>query len=121
MEKLTTKEEEVLEYIWQLNTPCAPKDVVKCYPEPRPHVNTVSTSFQSLERKGYLKHQAHGRGYLYLPIVPKSNYRSKKMGGIVKRLFAGSYLDVVSAFVQDKHVSRDELLTLLEQLDKTSK
>lgn len=117
MEKLTSKEEEVLEYIWQMGKACAPKDVVECYPEPQPHVNTVSTSFQSLERKGYLKHETHGRGYLYLPIVPKEKYRSKKMRGIVSRLFSGSYLDVVSAFVQDKHVSRDELLALIDELE----
>lgn len=117
MEKLTTKEEEVLEYVWQLGKPCAPKDVVSCYPEPQPHVNTVSTSFQALEKKGYLTHENCGRGYVYRPIVKKESYRSKKMGGIVGRLFSGSYLDVVSAFVKEKCVSKEELQQLLEELE----
>ena len=55
--RLTSKEEEVMEMIWQLGT-CAPKDVLAIYPEPKPHINTVATMFQSLEKKGYLTHEA---------------------------------------------------------------
>ncbi len=51
MEKLTGKEEEVMEMIWKIG-PCAPKDVVAEYEEPKPHINTIATMFQSLERKG---------------------------------------------------------------------
>ena len=47
MYRLTEKEEEVMEMIWELG-PCAPKDVVAIYDEPKPHVNTIVTMFQSL-------------------------------------------------------------------------
>ena len=59
MQKLTGKEEEVLELMWQLGE-CAPKDIVAQYPEPQPHVNTIATMVQSLERKGLCEPSSAG-------------------------------------------------------------
>ena len=42
MIKLTAKEEEVMEKIWQIGN-CAPKDVLALYEEPKPHINTIAT------------------------------------------------------------------------------
>ena len=50
MEKLTSKEEEIMELIWKLGS-CSPKDVQAEYPEPKPHINTIATMFQSLEKR----------------------------------------------------------------------
>lgn len=118
MEKLTTKEEEVLELIWECGA-CAPKDVVEMYPEPKPHVNTVATAFQSLEKKGYLTHRPQGRGYLYEPTVRKEDYGRGKLSQFVRRYFGNSYKNVVSAFVQDEKVSETELLDLLRELKES--
>ena len=81
MEKLTSKEEEVMELIWQLTNEaraegklagtlsgkeeegesqmglCAPKDVSSLYPEPQPSANAIAQVFQALEKKGYLAHE----------------------------------------------------------------
>lgn len=117
MKRLTAKEEEVLTYIWQIDAPCAPRDVVARYPEPRPHVNTVATSFQSLEAKGYLTHESHGRGYLYRPTVTRLDYGRRTLGDVIQHFFAGSYMSAVSAFVKDRNVSREELDALLHELE----
>ena len=47
MQKLTAKDEEVMELMWKLGE-CAPEDIVAQYDEPQPHVNTVATAVQSL-------------------------------------------------------------------------
>ena len=52
MEILTRKEEEVMEFIWDYG-PCSPKDVVELYDNPKPHVNTIATMFQNLEKKAH--------------------------------------------------------------------
>ncbi len=116
MEKLTAKEEEVLNFIWTLNRPCSPKQIGELYDAPRPHVNTIATSFQSLEKKGYLTHQSVGRGYLYSPVVKREDYGRRKLKGLVANFFAGSYLNVVNTFVRDSDLTREELEQLLEQL-----
>ena len=118
--RLTSKEEEVMEMIWQLGT-CAPKDVLAIYPEPKPHINTVATMFQSLEKKGYLTHEAQGRGYVYMPVVKQREYGRSKLHSFVGRYFENSYLNVVSALVQEEKVSEQELLDFLNDLKKSKK
>lgn len=115
--KLTSKEEEVMEMIWELGE-CSPKDVLSIYPEPKPHINTVATMFQSLERKGYLSHKAQGRGYVYVPVVLKREYGKNKLQTFVNRYFGNSYLNVVSALVQEEKVSEQELIDFLAELKK---
>lgn len=121
MKKITAKEEEVLNYIWQLGRPCSPKEVAELYPSPQPHVNTVSTSFQSLERKGYLTHREAGRGYHYMPTIDREDYGRSKLGKLVKNFFAGSYMSVVNTFVKESRISREELEKLLTDLSKNEK
>lgn len=115
MIKLTSKEEEVMEKIWQIGN-CAPKDVLAIYEEPKPHINTIATMFQMLEKKGYLTHEAKGRGYIYKPIVEQSDYGKSKLNTFVERYFDKSYMKVVSTLVSDEKVSRSELIRFLEEL-----
>ena len=120
MEKLTSKEEEVLTYVWKLNRPCTPRDVVECFPDPHPHINTVATSFQSLEKKGYLTHESRGRGFVYIPLVTCADYGRRTLGQVIQNFFAGSYMSVVSAFVKEKNVSKEELDQLLRELQENA-
>lgn len=117
MEKLTGKEEEVMEMIWKIG-PCAPKDVVAEYEEPKPHINTIATMFQSLERKGYLIHEAKGRGYIYSAAIAQEDYGRSKFSNFVNRYFDNSYMNVVSTLVQEEKVSRSELLDFLKKLEE---
>lgn len=77
MEKLTNKEEEVMGMIWQYGL-CSPKEIVAIYPEPKPHVNTIATMFQFLEKKGFLSHEAKSRGYIYTPLISQAEYGKTK-------------------------------------------
>ena len=106
-----------MEMIWQIG-PCAPKDVVAEYKEPKPHINTIATMFQSLERKGYLTHEPKGRGYIYSPAIEQKDYGQSKFSNFVHRYFDNSYMNVVSALVQEEKISRSELMDFLEQMEK---
>ena len=117
MEKLTGKEEEVMEMIWKIG-PCAPKDVVAEYEEPKPHINTIATMFQSLERKGYLIHEAKGRVYIYSAAIAQEDYGRSKFTNFVNRYFDNSYMNVVSALVQEEKISKSELLDFLKKLEE---
>ncbi len=117
MGKLTRKEEEVMEMIWTIG-PCAPKDVVAAYEAPKPHINTIATMFQSLERKGYLIHEAKGRGYIYSAAIAQEDYGRSKFSSFVNRYFGNSYMNVVSALVQEEKISRSELVDFLKKLEE---
>ena len=119
MKKLTAREEEVMELMWQLGE-CAPKDIVAKYSEPKPHVNTIATMVQSLERKGYVEHRQQGRGYIYFPVVKQEDYGRTKLGGFVDRYFKHSYMELVSSLVAEEKVSEQELIDILHELKKQS-
>ncbi len=54
MEKLTFKEEEIIQVLWQLKKAFV-KEVVAELPNPKPHYNTVSTVIRKMEEKGFCK------------------------------------------------------------------
>jgi predicted transcriptional regulator len=120
MNKLTTKEEEVMEKIWQLG-PCTPKDVQAIYEEPVPHINTIATVFQILERKGFLTHEPKGRGYIYTATINKEDYGHTKLGGFVDRYFKHSYMALVSSLIAEEKVTEQELLDYLKELRSNTK
>ena len=94
------------------------KELLSKFPEPRPHVNTLSTMVRMLEEKGFLGHKAYGNTYQYYPIVSQSEYSKQSLAGMVRKFFSGSYLNVVSSFVKDDKVSIEELKALIDQLEK---
>jgi len=115
--KLTKRESEIMNYFWAHGAMFV-KDLLALFPEPRPHVNTISTMVRSLEEKGYLGHKAYGNTYQYYPAISESDYSKQSLAGMVRQFFSGSYLNVVSSFVRDDKVSIDELKALVEQLEK---
>ena len=115
MHKLTAKEEEVLELMWQLGE-CAPKDIVAQYDEPQPHVNTIATMVQSLERKGLVDHRPHGRGYIYFPLMTREEYGRTRVTSFVDRYFKHSYKNLVSALYADEKLSEQDLLDFIKEL-----
>lgn len=120
MKRLSNRENEIMEYFWSLGDMFV-KDLLAQYPEPKPHFNTLSTEVRTLESYGFLSHRTYGNTYQYYPIVTKEEYRNNAIGGVVSNLFSGSYLDAVSAFVKEEKISVEELTTLIEQVNKTSK
>ena len=85
LEKLTDKEEETLTLLWEYG-PCAVKELLAHFSEPKPHVNTLSTFVRSLEHKGYVGHEP-GRygGFNYFATCSKSDYRRGVLSKIVQR------------------------------------
>lgn len=116
MIKLSAKEEEVMEYIWQLGE-CTPRDVLNLYPEPQPLLNGIQNAFQSLERKGYLTHRQQGRGYVYWPIVEKKSYGKKKLGSLVDRFLDGSIKELVTFFAREQRISSKELKEIIDLIE----
>lgn len=51
MIKLTKKEEEVMKILWKLENAFV-KDIVAEYPDPKPHINTISSLVRILQDKG---------------------------------------------------------------------
>lgn len=115
--KITEKEEEIMLRIWEYG-PCGVKTIIEHLPEPKPHFNTVSTFVRILEQKGYVgRMDSDGRGFLYYAAVPKSRFRRDTVKKIIKNYF-GSGFSMVSALVEEKEITIEQLHELLDMIEK---
>ncbi|MBR1683339.1 MAG: BlaI/MecI/CopY family transcriptional regulator [Bacteroidaceae bacterium] len=118
MIKLSQKEEEVMEHIWQLGE-CTPREALNRYPEPQPQLNGIQNVFQSLERKGYLAHRREGRGYVYWPIVEKKDYGRSRLSSFVDRYLDGSIKELVSFFAREQKLTSDDLRDIISLIEES--
>ena len=117
MKNLTAKEEEVMRYFWD-NDALFVKELVEMYPDPKPHINTLSTYVRALEEKGLLSHDTFGTTYRYFAIVSEDEYSNRTLKNVVKKYFDNSYLSVVSSLIKDENISVDEIRSLLDEVEK---
>ncbi len=115
MQKLTNKEEELIELFWQHGAMFV-KDIVALYDEPKPHFNTISTMVRTLEAKGFLDHEVFGNTYCYFPIISQEEFSKGVLGNVVTRYFDNSYKHVVSALIDEDKISVEELEELIRKV-----
>lgn len=117
MQKLTNKEEEIMQVLWKLKKAFV-KDILEEISEDKPHYNTLSTIVRNLEEKGYVSYTAYGKTHQYFPIVSIENYRKKFMNTAIDTYFNSSYKNLVSFFAEEEKISADELREILTLIEK---
>ena len=82
MEKLTNKEEQIMQVLWELEKAFV-NDIRAQLPDPKPHYNTISTVIKRLKNKGYVGFEAFGPTHRYYPTVSKAAYTSTFIGEVL--------------------------------------
>jgi BlaI family penicillinase repressor len=73
---------------------------------------TVRTVLRRLEQKGYLRHEAEGRAYVYRAVEPARSLAARAVRQIIDRFCRGSVEELVSGMVEASVLSAGELATL---------
>jgi len=116
MEKLTNKEEEIMQILWELEKAFV-KEIVAALPESS-HYNTISTIVRGLEEKGFVAYKAYGKTHQYYPTVSKEAYANKYLNIASQRFFNNSYKSMVSFFAKEEKISAEELREILAIIEK---
>lgn len=116
--QLTKAEEQFMQVLWDLQEGSV-KEIIEQLPEPKPAYNTVSTIIRILETKKIVAHKAKGRGYIYYPLVNKTDYTNQSLHKLVDGYFGGSFKSMVSFFVKKNDVDLKELGSILEEIEKS--
>ena len=117
MKELTQAEQQIMEYLWQLEAGFV-RDIREKFPEPRPAYNTVSTIIRILEKKGVVGHRSYGKSHQYYPLISKSEYRRRRFKDVLKKHFSNSYRSFVSFFAKDQDVSLTELEEMKSMIEE---
>lgn len=118
--QLTKAEEQIMQVLWQVKE-ASVKEVIKELESPKPAYNTVSTIIRILETKEFVGHKAKGRGYVYFPLIEKSDYSNQSVQKLVNGYFGGSFKSLVSFFVKENKMDITELENILKEVHKEKK
>ncbi len=113
---LSKKEEQLMEYIWRAEKIFL-KEIIECYPDPKPATTTVSTLLKRMQEKGFIAYEIFGNSRQYYPLVKKSDYFSKEVKGIIKKFFNNSASQFASFFTSANDLSVEELENLKKIVD----
>ena len=118
--QLTKAEEQIMQVLWKLKI-ASVKEVIEQLPEPKPAYNTVSTIIRILETKEFVGHKPKGRGYVYYPLIEKSEYSNESLHKLMNGYFGGSFKSMVSFFMKENKMDIQELESILKEVNKNKK
>jgi len=119
--KLTEREAEVMEQLWERG-PLTVRQLLEAYPDPKPHVNTVSTMVRILEDKGYVSHDPDSsKPFRYFALAQASDFAGRSLAKVIKSYFNNSYTSAVSALVEEEKISVDVLKQIIDMIENKNR
>ncbi|MBT3243512.1 MAG: BlaI/MecI/CopY family transcriptional regulator [Bacteroidetes bacterium] len=116
MKQLTKAEEQVMQYLWNLDLAFL-KDLVESFPEPRPAYTTISTVIRVLVKKGFIAFNTYGKIHQYYPKIRKEEYLKGQFDVVVQDYFSGSVAKFASFLTRDEDLNIDDLEEIRSMID----
>ena len=117
---LTRAEMEIMNFLWSREDGRGTvRDVLECYPEPKPAYTTTATFLKILTQKGFVaaeKNPGDGKTFFFRPLITQDEYRKRVMKDVKDSFFGGSATSLVNFFVREEKISESELKELLEMI-----
>jgi BlaI family penicillinase repressor len=101
------RELEVMSVLWRLGS-ASVSEVRDALEEDLAYTSVLS-ALQTLEEKGYVRHEAEGRAYRYFPTVAADRAGGSALARIRDAIFHGSAERMFAQMVADKRLGRKEL------------
>jgi BlaI family penicillinase repressor len=115
---MSPAETEVLRLVWELKKATV-QQVYDALPATRKVTYvTVATLLRRLEEKGYLRHHAQGKAFVYVPAVKKEEVISRTIGDLVQRLFGGNPVPLMQHLALHSEISDEDIEKLRELAKK---
>jgi BlaI family transcriptional regulator, penicillinase repressor len=120
MMKLSRTEEQLMEMIWSRQKVFM-KDLIDCYPDPKPAATTIATLLKRMQDKGFVGYRLFGNSREYYPLVNKNEYFSGHVKGMIRNFFGDSALQFASFFTTTSNMTESELEDLKKIIDQEIK
>src|SRR3982750_3886651 len=101
------RELEVMSVLWRLGSATV-AEVREALEEQLAYTSVLS-ALQTLEEKGYVRHEPEGRAYRYFPTIAAERAGVSALTRIREAIFQGSAERMFAQLVSDKKLKRNEL------------
>jgi BlaI family penicillinase repressor len=115
---MSPAETEVLRLVWE-SQKATVQQVYDALPANRKVTYvTVATLLRRLEEKGYLKHRARGKAFVYTPAAKKEEVINRTIGDLVQRLFGGNPVPLMQHLALHSEISDEDIKKLRDLAKK---
>ena len=116
---LTESELRLMNILWGKGAATVKEVVNALSKDQRLAYTTVLTTLQTLEKKGFLRHEKQGRAFVYHPVVDRSEARLSAARYIASRFFDGSPGLLVLNVLEHEEIDFKELQHLKQLLEES--
>lgn len=114
--RFTERELDIMSVLWRLGSGTV--NEVRRELEGDFGYTTVLKMLQVLESKGHVRHEREGRAHRYHPTVGAEEAGRSALGRVVDKIFQGSPELALTRLVEDRSLTREELLRMRALLDE---
>lgn len=119
--ELGSLQSEVMELIWKQEEATV-SQLVEAISRRRPVTyTTVLSAVQKLEKKGWLKHRAEGRAYVFFATRDRKQAAAQKLKELLKTAFSGDPRSLLASLLDDARISESELRELRRLIELREK
>ena len=119
--KISDAERQIMEALWR-GKPLTPEEIVAAVGATNGWADgTVRTLVHRLLRKKAIAGKKEKTGYLYRPLISRSDYVAEESQGFLDRLFDGEFAPMVAHLAEHRQLSAKDikkLKALIKELEK---
>jgi BlaI family transcriptional regulator, penicillinase repressor len=113
--RLTPRELDVMSILWRHESGTVTE--VRRHLSDRLAYTTVLWALQTLEEKGFVRHEKEGRAYRYYPVMEAGDAGGGALSRLLDKVFHGSAAMLVARLVSERDLPPDELRRIRDLLD----
>jgi len=117
----TGAEMRILNAVWQLGSGTV-EEIVNSFPEgERPNYKTTQAFLRIMENKGFVRHTARGRVFVFEPIVNKDEVDQRWVEALLKQNFGGSATGLFVNLLASDAVPEEDIAALEKMIREYKK
>ena len=117
----TSAEMRILNSVWRLRSATV-DEIVNSFPEgQRPNYKTTQAFLRIMENKGFVRHTARGRVFVFEPVVKKEEICQKSVEALLAQNFGGSATDLFVNLLESDAVPAEDIAALEKMIREYKK
>ena len=106
---LSPAETEILRLVWRRSEATVQQVCEELPAQRQIGYATVQTLLRRLEKKGYVRHRAVGKAYVFYPAVEREHVIKRSVNEFLERLFGGDPLPLMEHLAEHGRIRAEDL------------